>query len=141
MEISGLAFDECGVVDTFIILFIEDSENVNITNVTIRNGRGYGLFVQKPHGTFTLSKAKFMYNERNFYFSIVKINAFTILTVTDSVFTHGKSLRRSTSNYSGIELKLLHTYFNVAVHLANIYVADNDDNNIYINYNVCKQCE
>ena len=69
LEISGLTFENCsqnftnhkGFVDyTFYTLYILDSKNVNVTDVTIRYGRGFGLYVEKPYGRITISRANYI---------------------------------------------------------------------------------
>ena len=76
LEISGLTFENCGEAievprtpytsSPYYTLYIVDSINVNITDVAVRYGRGYGLYVKQPRGLFTLSRARFVFNENNF---------------------------------------------------------------------------
>ena len=144
LEISGLTFENCGEAilvprpghpNLYYTLYIKRTANVIITNVTVKYGRGIGLNVEQPHGFFTLSKTTVMFKEQNFYFSTVQINKSTNLTITDSVFTHGL---RGSDEYSGIRLRLLHAYFNVAINMTNVSVDNNDESNLYVEYNVCR---
>ena len=90
----------------------------------------------KNHTDVSLSPGQTTFNGHNFYFTTEGIKKGTILNVKDSTFTHG---RYSIGSYeSGIKFLLLHTRFIVVVRLTNIYVTGNNENNVYIEYNVCK---
>ena len=140
LEISGLKFENCGEAilvprphhpTLYYTLYLKMTTNVRISDVTITYGKGIGLNIEQPCGFFTLSRTTVMFKEQNFYYSTVQIHEPTNLTIIDSVFTHGLS------DSSGIRLQLLHTYFNVAIHISNVLVDSNDENNLYIEYNVC----
>ena len=144
LEISGLTFENCGEAilvprpnraTLYYTLYIAESANVSITDVTVKYGIGIGLYVKRPRWFFTISGSTFTFNEQNFYFSTIEISAASNLMITDSVFTHG--LRRFV-NSPGIMLQLLHTYFNVAINISNILVDNNEKSNLYIEYNVCR---
>ena len=144
LEISGLTFENCGEAilvprplrpTLYYTLYIKRTANVSITDVTVKHGVGIGLYVEQPRGYFFLSKATLMFNEQNFYFSTIRISEATNLTITDSVFSHGL---RMFDRYPGITLQLLHTYYNVAINMINVFVGNNDESNLYIKYNVCR---
>ena len=103
--------------------------------MTVKYGVGIGLYIEQPRGFFILSRTILMFNEQNFYFSTIKISEATGLTITDSVFSHGL---RKFDRYPGISLHLLHTYYNVAINIINVFVDNNDESNLYIEYNVCR---
>ena len=147
LQVSGLTFENCGVVlevfrphqpTFYFTLYVARSRNINITDVTVTHGKGYGLHVKETHGFVLLSGTKFLFNEHNFYFSTDAIEAFTNLTVSDSMFLHGTAGGRGEPGCAGVCLHLLHTEINVTVSLINIHAADNDKCNVLIQYNVCR---
>ena len=148
--ISGLTFEYCGGVTSlgsfnipwYCALYVGNSENISITEVTIRYGRGEGMYVEGPRGNFTLLKANLTFNGRNFFFatkSCACTNANDLhlnVYIAESAFTHSKNL--GIIYGGGIKLQLLHKEFNVALHITNIFVDYNGERNLYIEYNVCK---
>jgi hypothetical protein len=143
LEISGLKFENCGEAilvprphhpTLYYTLYLKSTANVSISDVIVTYGKGIGLNIEQPRGFCTLSRLTVMFKEQNFYYSTVQIREPTNLIITDSVFTHGSS---GYDGYSGIRLQLLHTYFNAAVSMSNVFVDNNDESNLYIEYNVC----
>ena len=151
LQINGLTFESCSFLQDSIIddifyisVYIEKSENVSISNVSIRNGLGTGLFVESAWGSFTISWSEFMHNKLNFYFQTEELKEtvgsnYTNLTVTDSVFTHGMEVHNYYTWMSklGIMLKLLQRNFNVVAHLRNITIMNNYLHNLVIELNIC----
>ena len=131
--ISGLTFEYCGgiinlwphTIPWYFTLYVGHSENVIITTVTVRYGRGDGIFVEDSYGNFTLFRTNLTLNERNFFFT-THDHSYTNyhdlnVNIVEATFTHSHQTRGLIYD-DGIRLRLLHKQFNVAVHIINIFM-------------------
>ena len=153
LEISGLTFDKCRwyhyIFETKEMsspsIYIEKSDNVSISNVNVRNGRGTGLYVKSANGPFTVSNSSLSHNGQNFYFlaedrGIIKNNAsyFTEfnLTIKNSEFSYGKQIDdfvTGDNGYPGMTIKCLQNAYSGfgTINLINITATNNYYSNVY----------
>ena len=152
LKIVGLTFENChypflsgkgqfGVAS----LCIMDSRDVSISNVSIRNGTGIGLYMESVYGAITVSHTKILWNSQNFYFLLEdRRNAShqsTNVSIADSEISHGMETFDIVPDFtvnSGLTLRLLQTSFAALVRLKNVTVTNNYFSNLMIETALCR---
>ena len=143
IHIENLTFTHCGQEVVFKVraaLAFSVAYNVNLSQVTVRNSSGFGLYADKVFGSVWVYESAFLYNTGNkeyyggnvrFWYSECPENRSTYLEIESSYFLHGNDSSKDDHLYylSATGLTLLIQCPAITVSINNITVVANQAEN------------